>query len=158
MADLFGYEPITRFSGRYDFLSNFYLREILYKGVRFRSTEYAFQWDKTTDPAEQREILDAYSNGKAKRLGRKVTKRPDWDEIHCFQSMFDVNLAKFTQHPDLRTLLLETEDAILIEGNTWCDNFWGNCICPKCVKIPGKNHLGKTHMRLRDHFRKAVIL
>jgi predicted NAD-dependent protein-ADP-ribosyltransferase YbiA (DUF1768 family) len=41
---------------------------------------------------------------------------------------------------NLRDRLLNTGDAILIEGNTWHDTYWGHCICPRCHG--GANFLG----------------
>jgi ribA/ribD-fused uncharacterized protein len=152
MVDLFGYETIRCFQGKYEFLSNFFVREIVYKDVRFLTTEHAFQWDKTTDPDEQRIVLAASTPGKVKRLGRQVTMRPDWAQLR-FKTMFDINMAKFTQHLDLKENLLATEDAVLVEGNNWHDNFWGDCVCSRCANITGLNHLGKTLMQVRESIR-----
>lgn len=51
----------------------------------------------------------------------------------------------------LAEALLATGDAELIEGNTWCDNIWGNCTCSKCAKTPGENRLGKLLMEIRSN-------
>lgn len=57
---------------------------------------------------------------------------------------------KFRQHPKLKKKLLGTGDAVLIEGNTWHDNIWGDCSCPKCWNIEGKNLLGRILMQVRE--------
>ena len=41
-------------------------------------------------------------------------------------------------------------DIMLIEGNYWHDNYWGNCLCPKCKEIEGQNQLGKILMKVRS--------
>ena len=55
---------------------------------------------------------------------------------------------KFRQNPKLAEMLLATEDAILIEGNTWGDKFWGVC------NGVGENNLGKVLMYVRDCLNK----
>lgn len=69
--------------------------------------------------------------------------------------MYSVLKAKFEQNPFLKQKLLDTNDDILIEYNTWCDNIFGDCTCPKCVHIQGQNYLGKLLMQLREEFRNA---
>jgi predicted NAD-dependent protein-ADP-ribosyltransferase YbiA (DUF1768 family) len=64
--------------------------------------------------------------------------------------MYSVVKAKFEQNPDLAKMLIETGDAELVEGNNWCDNYFGNCICNRCVGVKGKNVLGKILMRVRE--------
>jgi predicted NAD-dependent protein-ADP-ribosyltransferase YbiA (DUF1768 family) len=51
---------------------------------------------------------------------------------------------------ELKKILLNTENSILIEGNSWHDNFFGNCTCIKCKDIKGENHLGKLLMKIRE--------
>jgi predicted NAD-dependent protein-ADP-ribosyltransferase YbiA (DUF1768 family) len=50
--------------------------------------------------------------------------------------------------------LLATGDRDLIEGNTWHDNFWGVCSCPKCTfpPIPQTNWLGKILVEERAFY------
>jgi ribA/ribD-fused uncharacterized protein len=74
--------------------------------------------------------------------------RADWEETRL-DIMYDILKAKFTQNPEIRQKLLDTGDTMLIEGNTWCDNFWGSCTCPDCKRKEKKNMLGKLLMRLR---------
>lgn len=85
----------------------------------------------------------------AKRLGRSVLLRPDWEEIK-YDVMYQVCKAKFQQNPDLGQKLLKTGNAELIEGNTWGDRIWGVC------KGIGENNLGKTLMRVRDELRSRA--
>ena len=52
--------------------------------------------------------------------------------------------------PELREKLLATGNEELIEGNFWCDNTWGNCLCAECQDIPGRNMLGMLLMKVRE--------
>jgi ribA/ribD-fused uncharacterized protein len=57
--------------------------------------------------------------------------------------------AKFKQHPSLRSLLLQTRDAELIE-HTKHDSYWADG-----GDGSGKNRLGHLLMELRENLRKA---
>ena len=129
-------------SGEYDFLSNFYFIGVEYEGMLFASTEHAFQAAKTLAVHERRWFQkEDMTPGQAKRLGRKIQLRPDWETVKL-QVMADVLRAKF-KDPELRAKLLATGTAELVEGNDWGDCFWGVC------RGVGENHLGKSLMRLR---------
>lgn len=133
---------IDSFAGEYRFLSNFYPSPICVDGFVYPTVEHAFQAAKTFDKGEKQKIADARSPGRAKALGRKVRLRKDWESVKV-GIMKQLVMQKFREHPDLQELLLATEDAALIEGNTWNDRFWGVC------NGHGKNHLGKALMWVR---------
>ncbi len=78
-----------------------------------------------------------------------VKPRSDWEEVKE-TVMIKILHAKFTQHNDLRQLLIETGDAILREFTTR-DTYWGN----GGVRNDGKNRLGVLLMELRNQLRKA---
>lgn len=134
---------ITIFKGDYFFLSNFYVAPVVYQGIRFENNEAAFQAAKC--PERMRDFC-GLNPQRAKRLGRHVELRPDWETVK-YDVMYQVCKAKFTQNPDLLNKLLATGDAELVEGNTWGDQVWGVC------KGVGENHLGKTLMRVRSELR-----
>jgi ribA/ribD-fused uncharacterized protein len=99
--------------------------------------------------SKQREqIRLAKTPREAKRMGRKVNLRVDWEE-HKKGVMLKVVRLKFRQSKKLFHQLLATGKEELIEGNFWHDNVWGNCLCPKCRHIPGQNLLGKLLMQVR---------
>lgn len=102
---------------------------------------------KTHDEEEQNRIQMERRAAVAKRLGKTVTMRDDWDEIKV-DIMREIVQAKFDQHEHLREMLLATEDAILEEGNHWGDTFWGVC------RGKGLNMLGKILMDLREQYAK----
>lgn len=136
---------ITSFSGAYSFLSNFYITAVTYKGITYTNAEAAFQAQKTLNPTHQEQFHNADPRT-AKRLGKKVELRADWEDIKD-DIMYEVVKAKFSQNETIKQWLLETGDATLIEGNTWGDTYWGIC------NGVGKNHLGNILMSVRDELR-----
>ena len=132
---------INNFRNKYYFLSNFYNAFVSYKGIVYSNNEAAFQAQKTLNP-KLKEKFKSLPPNEAKRIGRQVTLRPDWEEIKD-QIMYEICFAKFTQNEDLKEKLLETKDEHLEEGNTWGDTYWGT------VNGKGKNKLGEILMRIR---------
>lgn len=138
---------IVSFRGRFDFLSNFYEAPILYGGIRYGSGEAAFQAQKCQTEAERLAFQDLRP-GQAKKAGRKVPLRPDWEQVKV-GLMLAIVRAKFTQNGELARKLLETGDRPIVEGNTWGDTCWG-------VDVRtgrGENHLGKILMQVREELR-----
>lgn len=149
-------EVIDKFDGtRYRFLSNFYLCAVVYDGILYMHSEGAFQAQKTLDTELRKYVANLTAANSKKACGRrglygfKIELRPDWEVVKD-DVMYKVVKAKFEQNPGLKEKLLATGDAILVEENTWHDNYWGDCTCHKCINIPGKNQLGKTLMRVRE--------
>lgn len=138
---------ILEFEGKYDFLSNFYPSPIFYDGITYPTNEHFFQAMKTLDQEERKKIAAADTPGKAKRMGRSVELRPDWEKIKV--EVMRLGLILKFQNPDLKEKLLATGDEELIEGNWWCDQFWGSCNCSKHIRTPGRNVLGMLLMELR---------
>ena len=137
---------IDFFRGRYYFLSNFYDAPTAYEGVIYPTSEHAYQAAKTFDLEARKLFLNGISAGQAKKLGRNIPMRPDWNTVRV-NIMFYIVLDKFIRNKDLRQELIETGDALLIEGNTWGDVFWGR------VNGQGENHLGRILMAVRALFR-----
>jgi len=138
---------IASFQGPYRFLSNFWKCSVVYDGIDFISSEHAYQAAKTLDIKERLQIRDCKTAGDSKRASRKLTIRPDWEEVK-YQIMMDILTIKF-KNPLLRSWLKNTRNAILEEGNLWHDKFWGVCNCAKC-KGQGQNFLGKALMEVRS--------
>lgn len=141
-------ELIDEFTGEYAFLSNFYERTFWSENYQFKSMEHYFNAFKTLDERQFAHVLGAPTPSVAKRRGRKVTLRPQWDQRWRYSVMLTGLQVKF-RDPELRDLLDQTDDAILVEGNTWHDNVWGVCTCARCGGR-GKNHLGIMLMLVRD--------
>lgn len=134
---------INEFRGKYYFLSNFYSVPVKHGFLTFTNTEAAFHSEKCPMRAAEFTKLNP---SEAKRLGRRVRLRSDWEQVKD-QVMLDVVRAKFDQHPDLAQKLLATGDEELVEGNDWGDIYWG------VYKGHGKNMLGKILMRVRAELR-----
>lgn len=132
---------IDEFSGEYRFLSNFFPSPVTYEGIEFPTVEHAFQAAKTMDTVERIRIAELKKPGEAKRAGRKVALRPDWENVKE-KIMLDILRLKFA-YPDLRKYLLNTGEVKLEEGNTWGDRYWGTCFGI------GRNRLGHLLMKLR---------
>lgn len=138
---------ITKFDGDFAFLSNFYPAEIGY-GIVFPSVEHFFQAMKTVDHMERATIAIAETAGIAKKLGRQVKLRPDWEAIK--NNVMMLGLRKKFSHDVLGQMLTATRPCPLVEGNWWHDNYWGDCKCPQCSSIAGTNMLGKLLMSIRE--------
>jgi ribA/ribD-fused uncharacterized protein len=139
---------IKQFQGGFRFLSNFHPGHVALDNVRYDTVEHAFQAAKTLDSRERQQVRLAETPGKAKKLGRKVTLRDDWELIKI-DVMEDFVRQKFTRHPDLKQQLLDTGDAEIEEGNTWRDTFWGVDL----KTGQGENWLGKILMKVREELK-----
>jgi ribA/ribD-fused uncharacterized protein len=144
---------IDDFRGAYHFLSNFAPAQVKLDGLRFPTVEHAYQAAKTQDRQERERILGASTPDLARKMGRKLSQRPDWPEMKV-KIMQDLVWQKFDSRPDLAKLLLATGDNELVEENTWHDNFWGDCRCSRCAELTGQNWLGRILMEVRERLRR----
>lgn len=145
-------KKITRFHGTYEFLSNFYTCLIVYEGIHYPSVEHAFQAAKTTDKRERKVIASLPTPGMAKRKGRRLELRPDWEDIKL-DVMLTLLREKFQAHTELGELLVGTYPMSLIEGNTWGDRFWG--MVWDGTRWQGENHLGRLLEQVREEIMNA---
>ena len=136
-------------SDKFGEFSNFAQYPIKLKGKTWATSEHYFQAQKFKDNAYQTKIRKATNPMQAAQLGRsrKVKLRPDWEKIKD-SVMYDAVKAKFTQHKELKELLLSTENAKLIE-HTENDSYWGDGGNGK-----GKNKLGKILMKVREELKR----
>ena len=109
------------------------------KIYKFTCVEAAFQAHKCPERADEFENIDSHT---AKKLGRRVPLRADWEQVKD-QIMLNLVTAKFMQNPDLHRRLRDIKGEIT-EENTWGDTYWGVC------NGIGENHLGKILMQVRD--------
>jgi ribA/ribD-fused uncharacterized protein len=136
---------IDSFRGEYRWLSTNWPAQVELGGMRFPSVEHAYQAAKTTDARQRAQFLTG-SPGDAKRLGRRVTMRPDWEVVKV-DVMRDLLRQKFARGSELAAKLIATGAQPLVEGNTWGDTFWGVC------RGKGENNLGRLLMQVRDEVR-----
>ena len=144
-----GKPTIHCFRNEYRFLSNFWDAPVTYKGLTYRNAEAAFQAQKCLTEEEKVQFTTLRSN-EAKRLGRNVQLRPNWENVKL-PIMEEILRAKFTQNEELKTLLLATGELVLEEGNTWGDTFWG----VDAKTREGRNHLGRILMRIRKELQEG---
>ena len=142
-------DTITEFQGKYRFLSNFYPIDIFDRtsGLIFPTVEHAYQASKERNPKYWAGIHDCQSPGGAKRMGMDAICYKGWKQQRI-SIMLELLRQKFIQH-ELRYNLLDTGDAMLVEGNRWGDTFWG----VDMRVMEGKNFLGFLLMQVREEMR-----
>lgn len=143
-------KPILGFTGKYEFLSNFFPCPVYYQHVWYGSSEAAFQAQKLVDPEMRKLVFSDLKAKEAKRLGRKVIPRDDWDDIRD-AVMWQALRAKFYFNLSLVEKLLETGHSELVETNTWGDKYWGVCGCV------GENRLGCMLMKIRNQYQGIPV-
>jgi ribA/ribD-fused uncharacterized protein len=113
-------------SGAYGCFSNFSPHPITLRGKTWPTREPYFQAQKFAGSADEEAVRLAESPMIAARMGRsrKRPLRTDWESLKD-SIMHEAVLAKFTQHADLREVLLGTGDAKLVE-HTETDTSWGD--------------------------------
>ncbi|NEC08979.1 NADAR domain-containing protein [Streptomyces sp. SID7909] len=139
---------IDRFTGPWEFLSNYSAAMVRLDGIEYPTVEHAYQAAKTLDLSIRTRIAGEPDPDEAKRLGRRHADRPDWEEakVAVMRSLVE---QKF-QDPELRERLLATGTAELVEGNDWGDEFWGVCAGH------GQNTMGLILMALREQARRET--
>lgn len=133
----------------YGAFSNLYRRAIEFEGEEFATSEHAYQAGKARKPEVRDWVLSAPSPALVAMAAHGLYYwdiAPGWSRTK-FDRMRGVLRAKFTQHEDLKELLLATGDARLVESAT-VDNevnrLWGE------VNGEGRNMLGTLLMELRE--------
>jgi N-glycosidase YbiA len=139
-----------RVDDKYGYFSNFSPHPIRIKGKVWPTSEHYFQGQKFVGTEHEEEIRMVRSPMIAARMGRdrKRPLRHDWESVKD-EIMFEAVRAKFTQHEELRKILLATGDAEIVE-HTRKDNYWGDG-----GDGSGRNMLGKTLMLVREELRKG---
>lgn len=131
--------------------SNFSPHPIELAGKHWPTSEHYFQAQKFAGTADEEEVRQAESPMVAARMGRsrKRPLRPDWESVKD-QIMHEAVLAKFTQHADLRDVLLATGDSLIVE-HTSNDRYWADG-----GDGTGKNRLGQILVQVRETLRNAA--
>ena len=136
---------IKGFFGDYRFLSNFELGDVIYEGIKYPSSENAYQAAKSLNLEIRNQFVNISPN-ESKKLGRKIDVREDWEEVK-YGIMYQIVLDKFSRNYELGDLLIETGDKYLEETNHWKDKVWG------VFDGVGKNWLGKILMDVRTQIK-----
>lgn len=117
------------------------------KGNTYQTVEHAYQAAKTTEDRWRAVILACETPGEAKKAGRALQLREDWDDVK--DSIMETLLRKKFYDPLLRAALIQTGSVELVELNYWHDNYWGECSCNGCKAKIHNNRLGILLMRTR---------
>jgi len=140
-------------------LSQWYESPFDIDGVTYLTAEHFMMAEKArlfNDVNILKKILSSKTPALAKKLGRNVS---NFDESLWVKSRLNIvvrgNLAKFSQHEDLKTFLLETGDKVLVEASPY-DRIWGigmsesNPDSKTPAKWKGLNLLGIALMKVRN--------
>jgi ribA/ribD-fused uncharacterized protein len=132
----------------YGCFSNFSAHPFTLKEKIWKTSEHYFQAQKFAGTEHEEELRLIDSPMVAARMGRSRQRplRKDWEAVKD-QIMREALRAKFTQHKDLKRILLETGDATLVE-HTANDNYWADG-----GDGSGLNMLGKLLMELREELK-----
>lgn len=140
---------ITRFRGRYWFLSNFYPAKVRYGDEVYPSVEHAYQAAKTYDRKVRKHIRRCNQPAAARAMGKEVVLKDGWDKKRD-RVMLRLLRQKF-EIPKLRKLLLETGDAYIWHYNEHGETYWGVAISKfQRYADAGSNRLGQLIMQVRD--------
>ena len=139
----------------YGAFSHLYRREIEFEGEKFATSEHAYQAGKARKPEVRKWLMEAPSPALLAMAAHGLYVwdiNSDWSKIK-FDRMKRVLQAKFTQHEDLKELLLSTGTARLVESatvNNAVNRLWGE------VNGVGKNKLGELLMEVRAELAAAA--
>ncbi len=155
-------KPILFYRERdeYGYFSNFYKATITIDNNTFFCNEQYIMYSKAMlfgDSETANLILACKSQPGIKALGRQVKNFKEEVWVANREQIADrCNLAKFTQHSNLKKLILETGQADLAEAAQY-DRIWGIGCNPEVGKDRSKwnglNILGVSLMRIRDQIR-----
>ena len=132
----------------YGAFSNLFPRPIQFEDREFATAEHAYQAGKPRREVVREWILSAPTPSLVAMAAHGLYTwdiEPGWSKIK-FDRMLNVLRAKFTQHDDLRELLLSTGDAHLVEVGRVANavnRVWGE------VNGKGRNMLGELLMEVR---------
>lgn len=149
-------DVIDMFSGPHTFLSNFHTEPFAWADQPSATAEHHYNAAKTLNAEEKLRVYSQPTPGRAKREGQKVLLRKGWDDHLKAGFMESILKAKFAPGTVPAQLLLDTRDALLIEGNTWHDQYWGQCTCEKHYHWPGSNTLGRLLMAQRRRLQEGA--
>ena len=150
---------MTLFFSEKDQLSNWFMSESEVKGVRFNCVEQFMTFCKAKlfhDERTAQEIMAAPHPRQQKALGRRVSGYNDalWCDRRV-QIVAHGCYAKFSQNPELTSVLLSTGSTTLVEASPY-DRIWGVGLAESDPRIldprnwRGSNLLGVALTQVRD--------
>ncbi|MBR6057141.1 MAG: DUF1768 domain-containing protein [Victivallales bacterium] len=142
------HSEISKFEGKYGFLSPYYPSSITVDNLTYRDAIAAFL-AMLCVKREDKERLAKLPGEKAFQFGLNMVKIEGWKQRRE-EIMLTVQRLKFQQHPALATRLAATGKSTLTYGGQ--DLFWGE----ELYRCEGENRLGKILMEIRDKTRRDV--
>lgn len=158
-------ENMILFWGSASPYSQWHKRDMIIKGIKFNCCEQFMMYTKALlfeDLEIAEKILKTDSPKLQKQLGRKVRNFNPvrWNEV-CRIIVYVGNLNKFSQHEDLKQMLLNTEDKLIVEASPY-DNIWGIGLSANDARAydisqwRGTNWLGYIIMKVRDKLNEGL--
>ena len=138
--------------------SQWYPRGFTLDGVYYPTAEHYMMVEKARlfEPSRMEMVLNAKTNKEVKLLGRSIQ---NFDEKVWFEKSFDIvmrgNIAKFSQHEDLKRFLFSTGNKVIVEASLY-DKIWGIGMlgddkrASKPLEWNGLNKLGFVLMGVRE--------
>jgi hypothetical protein len=138
----------------YPELSNLYPVEITISKTTWATAEHFFQSQKFPDNRHRYSVASAATASEAISYADMFERytRIDWNDVKDTLMLIALK-AKFSQHDDLKAMLMSTGNAVLVY-HTIRDEYWGDggC-CPrdgKTSSLCGRNRLGELLMYIRS--------
>jgi len=132
---------------RYFCFSNFYRATFYLDNFWWSTVEHYYQAHKSISKICQDNIRLAKSPHDAKKLGREIKVRPDWDDVK-YDIMNKAVFAKFDQNHDIRVVLLSTGNLPIHEDSPY-DSVWG-------WRNSGQDLLGKILVSVREMLKDKI--
>jgi ribA/ribD-fused uncharacterized protein len=139
--------------------SQWFMRDIIIDNIKYNCCEQYMMAKKAllfNDQENHKMIMYADNPKDQKAFGRRVKgfDAYKWNQV-CREYVYEANLAKFSQHEDLKRQLLDTKDKLLVEASPY-DTIWGigmhendyGVEDPKNWK--GTNWLGETLNKVKE--------
>ncbi len=146
---------IAEFQGPWREYSNFEGPPVQYGMMIYDHVENAYHAAKSLDFNVRRQFMHLTAS-EAKKLGRQIECRPDWEKVKL--AVMEILVREKFLHRKPLGLLLASGTMQIEEGNTWHDNFWGICRCPKCANLEAYNHLGELLMKIRGEMQNFDMI
>jgi len=142
--------------------SQWYPSKFIIEGVEYNCCEQYMMAQKALlfdDIESHKMIMYSESPNEQKGFGRRVKgfEKEKWEKV-CRQIVFDANMAKFTQNPEMFKELMNTENLEIVEASPY-DKIWGIGLHetdPRALdksQWQGTNWLGEAIMSVREKLR-----
>lgn len=146
-------------------LSQWYTSPFVIEGIRYETAEQYMMAKKALLAGDLEHyilIMHEKDPAQCKKYGKNVRALDVAAWNNCKEEVvYHANLAKFTQNPVLKDLLLSTGHKVLAEASPY-DKIWGigleaaNPDSADPTKWKGDNLLGKILMRIREELRTSI--